>query len=563
MTIAAQQIAIEQIGLAGVLNRYHLFVPPNQREYSWREEHIKTLFEDLAKAINDDAPSYFLGAVVTVQREAGELEVVDGQQRLATTAILLSAIRDVLQKDEPGAAASIETEFLTVYDRSKRDTIPRLRLNLLDNDFFKARLTRAPDVPRASRPSNERVDAAFELARDRVTKILGGFGGRDHLDVLNKWVDFLSRRALVVLLRVSSENDAFKMFETLNDRGLKTSAADLIKNYLFSRAASRSTEVHQKWAFMRGALDTLEAEDITITFLRHAVIVLSGYVREQELFDRVQRLAKSEQSVVTLATKLDTMANTYAAIHNADHEKWNGYPDSARRAIATLNFLDVRPLRPLVLGVANKYSPTEAAKTFSTLVSWCVRLMIAGNTRSGSVEQPLAAAAYDVDVGKLSTAADLRKAFKTTIPSDDQFRSAFETANVAKASLARYYLRSLEMAAKGESAPWLIPNDDRQVINLEHVLPKSRMGGWGHFDEESAHVYGNRLGNLALLQAKANSDLRSDEFAAKRLVYGSSPYVLTKMIAEADEWTTETITQRQTVLAGWALKAWALKPKGA
>ena len=74
---------------------------------------------------------------------------------------------------------------------------------------------------------------------------------------------------MVVLLRVPSGANAYKMFETLNDRGLRTSQADLIKNYLFGRADDRIQEVQGRWSYKRGTLESLEEENITVVFLRH------------------------------------------------------------------------------------------------------------------------------------------------------------------------------------------------------------------------------------------------------------------------------------------------------
>jgi uncharacterized protein with ParB-like and HNH nuclease domain len=126
-------------------------VPPNQREYSWTVKEVRTLLQDFAKAISEGDGSYFLGTIVTIPRATGSLEVVDGQQRLATTAIILSAIRDYLRSRDPMIADSIDSEFLTVIDRASRARVPRLRLNLDDNDYFRARLTAAQQIPAASR----------------------------------------------------------------------------------------------------------------------------------------------------------------------------------------------------------------------------------------------------------------------------------------------------------------------------------------------------------------------------------------------------------------------------
>src|SRR5450432_3379664 len=118
------QIAFEELGLGSVLSRYTLHVPPNQREYAWEiDPHVTKLLTDFARAINDSGP-YFLGTVVTIPRGEGILEVVDGQQRLATTAILLAEIRNYLkQQHEDVVVSSIESEFLSGIDREKRTKV--------------------------------------------------------------------------------------------------------------------------------------------------------------------------------------------------------------------------------------------------------------------------------------------------------------------------------------------------------------------------------------------------------------------------------------------------------
>jgi hypothetical protein len=76
------------------------------------------------------------------------------------------------------------------------------------------------------------------------------------------------------------------------------------------------------------------------------------------------------------------------------------------------------------------------------------------------------------------------------------------------------------------------PNDDKQGINLEHVLPEQVENNWPEFDEDTARIYVRRIGNLALLLAKNNSDLRSSDFKTKRAAYKNGPYELTRMISK-------------------------------
>ena len=553
------QIAFQQVGVAGVLKQYRLVVPPNQREFSWTEKEVTTLLQDFAKAISDEESEYFLGTLVTIPRSPDLLEVVDGQQRLATTAILLAAIRNYLRDTEKLISESINNGFLTDIDRERRERVSKLQLNLDDNEFFRYRIAAYADSDvEPTRSSHRLINDAFKECSKHVKRVVSGFDRKDHGDVLNKWIRFVEHGAQVILLKVPSDANAYKMFETLNDRGLKTSQADLIKNYLFGQSGERLNEAQQKWARMRGSLESLEEDDITVTFLRHALITLRGFLREKQVYDAVQERARGPQTAVEFLTELETLAASYVAIFNPEHERWNRYPDSTRRAIQTLNLLNIRPLRPLMLAVSHQFEVKPAADALRMLISWGVRLMIASSTRSGSVEEPLANAAHAVKTGEIGDAVALKKRLSDTIPTDEQFRQAFEHARVSKALLARYYLRSLEMAARKKATPWFIPNDDKQAINLEHVLPERPQDNWPMFDDESVKLYAKRIGNLTLLLAKSNSDLKSASFAEKKKVYKKSPYELTRQISDLKAWTEETISERQVHLASLALRAWPL-----
>ena len=554
------QAVFEQAGLAGVLKDNRLTVPPNQRDYHWEEPHVTKLFKDVAKAISDDDQTYFLGTIVTIPKADGTLEIVDGQQRLATTALLLAAIRDFLSGREPVLVESINNEFLTGIDRRKRERVPHLRLNVDDNDLFAWLIARNPSDPQPAcqKESHHRLKAAYDLAMDHVKNVVSTLEEKDHGDVLNTWVSFLEHKAAVVLVRVPSGSNAYKMFETLNDRGLRTSQADLIKNHLFGRSGARFTEVQNRWSLMRGQLETLDESDITVTFLRQALIAMHGFVREAEVYDTVTEKVKSEQTAVTFASSLETAATAYVAIFNPEHDKWNGYPDPARRSIEVLNLFDVKPLRPLLLAVAVRLKGTEASQALQFMVSLSVRLLITASTRTGSVEETIACVAHELFSKRITTFSQIKHGLATVTPKDQEFRLDFASVRVSKAVLARYYLRSLEMAAKGESEPWFRPMDDRAIINLEHVLPKKPEHNWPQFKPEEVEIYANKLGNQALLRATDNCALASDPFQKKKPVFANSPYILTSQLATFADWTPEAITQRQETLAGLALKAWPL-----
>jgi hypothetical protein len=558
MTETETEIGFAQLGLGSVLKQNQLTVPTNQREYAWEHKEVRTLLQDFARELSGAERTYFLGTIVTIPRPNGYLEVVDGQQRLATTAILLSAIRDYLKQSEPELAASIDEEFLTFFNRNTRSRVPRLRLNVDDDDFFRRRLEGSEPPPEPTKPSHGLLNDAFKYASQQVLNIVADLDSKDHGNALNRWVDFIETRAAVILLRVPNATNAYRMFETLNDRGKRVSQSDLVKNYLFGFAGDRLSEVQQRWAYMRGALESMEDEDSTILFLRHALTIIRGFVREAEVYDAVQAHVVGEQPAVTFTGQLENLAYAFVAVHNPDHERWNRYSPSTRRALDVLNLFNIGPLQPLTLAVTQKFSETEAERAFAFCVGLAVRLMIASSTRTGTVEEGLALAGHKVFTGGVTTTGGLKTQLESITPTDGRFLIAFESATVSNRKLARYYLRSLEMTAKGDRQPWHIPNDDQTVINLEHVLPEKPGAAWPQFTTDEVKLYRNRLGNLTLLRAADNSKLQSDDFEAKRAVYAECPYEITKQIAGVTSWTVDEIFNRQKILAELALRTWQI-----
>ena len=552
------EIGFAQLGLGSVLKQYQLAVPTNQREYAWEEKEVRTLFQDFAREISGPDQQYFLGTIVTIPRKQGFLEVVDGQQRLATTAILLSAIRDYLEDDEPELARSIDNDFLSIFDRHTRSRVPRLSLNVDDNDYFRQMVEETSGNPSATRPSHRLLEVAFKEARKQVKNIVSDLDKKDHGNELVRWIDFLETRASVILLRVPNANNAYRMFETLNDRGKRVSQSDLVKNYLFGQSGSRLNEVQQKWSYMRGALESTEDEDITISFLRHSLTIMRGLVRGADVYEAVQEHARGQHPVVTFSSELEDLAYTFVAIQDNSHDRWNSYGESTRRALIVLDQFGINPMRPVLLAIAKKFDAKNSEKAFSFCVSLGVRLMIASSTRTGTVEEGLAACGHSIYSGNIQSFEEMKAALQKIVPSDAQFQAAFENARVSNRKLARYFMRSLEMVKNNENEPWHTPNEDGGIINLEHILPLRPGEYWPKFSEDEIKLYRNRIGNLTLLQASENSKLQSDDFFEKKAIYALSPYKITNQIANWSDWNADSIVDRQKDLAVLAVKAWPI-----
>jgi hypothetical protein len=411
--------------------------------------------------------------------------------------------------------------------------------------------------------SHHLIDAAAKLAKSRVSVLLGAAPPKEHGSIIGQWVLFLQQHAIVLLMQVPGEANAYRMFETLNDRGLKVSQSDLVKNYLYSQARDRLSEAHSKWSGMRAILESFEDDDITADFLRQMIVSLHGPTRKAEVYDAVEERVHGPQQAIQFLGVLLSGASDYAAILNPQHEKWNSpYPASIRSSIEALGIVRHRALRPLMLSIARSFVHGEADKAFRLILSVSVRLTIAGSAtgaaRSGGVEDVLGNAAKSVSDGTATTAAKVLALLDPVVPKDPQFEEAFAGASVTKAEIARYYLRSLERMHAGIQDPYFIV-DDATIVNLEHVLPLSPEGNWPQFSAEAVDAFRRRIGNLALLMNHENSTLRSASFQEKKEVYRRSNFPLTAQIADAPDWNESAIATRQRGLARGAVSTWPIR----
>ena len=388
----------DTLGIGTALKRNRLVVPLNQREYSWEDRHVEELFQDIAGAIDSRKQAYFLGTLVLTNGDDGTLEIADGQQRLATTSILLAAIRDYFYRRNDESMVGDLESFLYTFVRRTREIDPRLHLNVTDHDYFRRRVLARPDDPERleSSPaavSHSLIDGAAILAASHVEDILRPFGESTKDDHLNSWIEFIENSVQIIMLTVPDDMNAYVMFETLNDRGLRVSQSDLVKNYLFSEADNRISEAQERWALMNGTLEVMDDDEVTINYLRHLLISIHGHVREKDVLEKVRENVRGRAPAIEFLGTLSSAALDYVAIQTPTHPKWSGNTRTLRHHVSTLLLLKVTPLRPLMLAVVRSFPPDEVEIAFRRFVSWSVRWLIAGGARSGRTESGLADAA--------------------------------------------------------------------------------------------------------------------------------------------------------------------------
>ena len=461
-------------------------------------------------------------------------------------------------------AGHIADKYLCTTDLKTTETVPKLHLNVDDHEFFrKAVISDVGSADRHVKPtkqSHRRLAKAASMASEYIADLLKTHKETSHAERLIDLVDFIESGAQVIALRVPDHINAFVMFETLNDRGLKASQADLLKNHLLSLCGTRIAEGQQKWATMIGTVESLDQDDITVTYLHHMLINKYGPIREREVFDKIKSTVNSQLAAIEFLDELAGAAVHYAALFNPDHKKWNEYGTLTRKNITTVNRdLRVSQIRPLMFAVARKFSVAEAKLAFRSFVVWSVRFLIVGG-RGGLLDRNYSVAANQVANGTITTASALLNQLSEVLPADAVFAAAFADARVSHNYLARYLLRALEQQHQGALEPEFVPSDDENSINLEHVLPENPGVNWPGIDADTGAAYFRRVGNLVLLQASKNTLIGNNGYDKKQPVLKDSTFKLTAELAKQASWSPKHIADRQKELAALAVKTWPLQP---
>lgn len=561
--MSSGKFRFESAGIGELLHRGRLVVPANQRPYAWDAPHVTALLQDLWEAIENDEEDYFLGTVVLIQNGKETPSIADGQQRIVTTSILLARIRDRQQKlGRQNRADAIETGYLRDIDIDTEERVPRIRLNIEDHEFFVSHVLNRTDgspsdLPVKMRASNKRLLKASQIIASFLNDICKQ--SKDESELLNKWVKFIREGASVVIVTAEDEIGAFRMFETLNDRGLKAGAADILKNYLFSKADSRLVEAQMLWNNITGAIDALgdDENERLVTYLRHFWVLTHGPTKERELAKGIKFEITGETKALTFLSSASAAVETYVSLWSSKHPIWASHKSATRHSVDTIsNHLRVEQIRPLMFAVALRFDPEEAEKAFRLFVSWSVRFLIFGG-RGGMLDEQYSRRAEEVGTGRITKARELRDAMSRYVPTDAEFEAAFATARVSRANFARYYLRAIEKSTKDDPQPEYVANEEADQVSLDHVLPLTPGDDWDTSEDEAEAVQ-KMLGNMVLLRANQNREIGNKGFSARKATYGNSGYNITRMVSEYPSWGPDEIRDRQARLAKLAVATWPL-----
>jgi len=561
-------------GIGKLLTENRFFVPTHQRDYRWNEDRVKKLWDDLTEAIERKDKFYFIGLMVFMRELDEKLRVLDGQQRLATTIIIFSAIRAWFGTVEAVAgnrneATDIQRDFIGRSDYGESDVQPKLALNLNNNDRFQRYVVRGSPLSEVKKeratlsknaPNFDLLNAivyCHERVAEIATKAADENAAKEYLTTLIK---FLRDSVVVVRLTVPSQSNAFRVFETLNDRGLDLSAVDLIKNYLFGLAHDTSPnmlqQVEHRWSQLTHELTDVKEAD----FLK--VYWTSRYGRTQldDIFDAVRAEINTGSLAEELTVDLLEASEHFVALDSPDDAVWSPYSPKTRDRIRALALLDSKQVRPVIVAAIKRFSVVEFERLLWLLEVVTVRWQLIGGKRTGAIEINCANLAERIWKRAVTTAAEARKALDSIYTSDLDFAAAFKTKEGLPNNKATYILKRIEIEERQRvfksEAKELSPD---QYLTLEHILPKSPGDEWSKETNDDENLTADctlRLGNTCMLTEPRNRDAVRKGFDEKKKLYSESSLLITKKVAEYNNWGRDPIEHYQTWLASRAVDVW-------
>ncbi len=541
-------------------------IPRFQRDYSWTDDEWDDLWQDIQGTVTPGGEvAHYMGYLVLQTNNNKEFEVIDGQQRLTTLSLLTLAMLKALQDladdgvDPENNRRRIEqfrSSYIGYLDPVTLVPRSKLTLNRNNNSFYQDYVVPLQRLPqRGLRASERLLRKSFEWFYKKVKEKFGD--SRDGATVA-KFLDDLADRLFFTVILVTDELNAFKVFETLNARGVRLSPTDLLKNYLFSVVYRENSHPHdidaleRRWEAMVGRLGGESFPD----FLRAHWNSRRRFVRESELFKTIREDTKDKAAVFELLRDMEQDLDVYTALLNPEDELWQA---DQRQHVHELRMFSVRQPWPLLMAAHRSYTPPGFADILraSSVVSF--RFNVIGRLAANEQERLYNRIAQQITGSDLAESADVIRALAPVYIPDVQFRAAFTETVLAtiaarNRNVVRYILFQLEMRLSNRDY-----DPDSEIYSLEHIVPENPGENWPQVSEQELENTVYRLGNMTLLERAANREIGNKSFDDKRPAYAASQFEITKKIAEEnDRWDLSRIGARQAWMANQATAIWRI-----
>lgn len=590
--------------VARLLGAQQTFQAPRyQRNYAWGQHEISTFLRDMENCLQrrlsgGEGKHHFFGGLVTVDApipasSRSNLEVVDGQQRLATFAMLISKIRHALvtlansleagDKLKPvleQRAAIIASSYEVLQDEIQLENVEvaRVQLSAPDQPFFAALLSGG--TPAQERKSHRLLADAYkqigDYVRDLIDSAADASAKAERLHYLH---EVLKTDWTIIHMAATDKDDAYMLFQVLNDRGVSLTEGELLRSATLeameqAAGLGQITEVEQLWDevlaeephIVRNAIGWLYASQIGQwpsrgTSLDDYMLAFFPAVSREarldargvgELVDQVRRLAKEFRGI-----KLLTAGDWPISV--AGSNSWQ------RNRLRLLTF-HLRYTDCISLLIAATNLPCAAFTRLVILLErFAFRYHVVGDGPRDRAQTVLNRFAVEIrrnadafDMGAFR--AELHVLVERYIP-DATFEAAVEQLRYTRGQFGNKSLKYLLMTLE-DYHRWFDDNpqgdpvcrDETRILDIESGTIEHVYAQHADDQDPALDAMVDTLGNLTFLSGPENDRLGSRAFAHKRALFQESGSTMNRLIGERETWTVQAIEERTAHLVAMTMR---------
>lgn len=549
-------------------------IPPYQRRYSWQKKQIIQLFDDLQNL--SEGEKHFLGSIVclTESHTAGvnPLELVDGQQRMTTLILILDTIKDKYEELNDQREANRIEDLVTCNDIN-RNPISKIILGDLDNSDFQ----KIVEQNGTSEIRNKKLLEAYQNIKDQLDLMTH--------DELDSFKEKIINNTNIVRLDVSRAKDAFKLFETINNRGLSLSPTDIIKNFLLGHASliDKNTldQVKSEWTKIIINMDGQNLDDFfrqyisgrlgkKVSFTLLADTFKKFYIENvmnteilaeyKEFEDPADNISQNKITPIKFINELREASEIYSKILNRsfDDRKIN-------EKLFNLERIKSFPSYTFILNLLQREIPR---KDMLEILRMIEVFMLRRNICEYRTSE------LDDIFSKLATFGDDDIANKVKVylaermPSNAEFEEKIPLHDFYGQFLdrAKCMLEAIEYKLTGNTEEKRVSDSDD--VHLEHIMPqtittkksKEELGNWEKYLGDQAiekhKDYVTKIGNMTLLSGVKNIVASNNPFESKKEIYKESDIKLTQELIDYNSFGFDDVAARSKKLAEMSTEIW-------
>lgn len=546
------EIEAEKIRLKKVFSDFWFVVPEYQRSYVWGEDNINELLDDLWYAFehkgNDD---YFLGSLVLKntnnEKIENEFEVLDGQQRLTTLFLLQAVIRDIPKDDK--LKESFHKRIFQ--EKDEYNDIPeriRILYKIRDNveDFVKDFVLKKEGTL-ATGTLTEKLDikniSISNMAR-ALLLINKFFNDDGRIENIDEFAKFLSKKIVFIYVATSNQEDAFKLFTILNNRGIPLTNADILKSINIGIVNEKERPKYAKaWEDVEN--DFGESFDRFLSFIRTIIVKEKARVHllkefEENIYQK-EKLAKGIDTIefIRYYKNIYDLLINFEELNLEDENKYKNLITIMQIGLPSDDWV------PPLLYYYKKYGSDNLLNFLEKLEYKFCGDWILQETPTKRIEN-MNNILKSIEVSS-STEYLFENNSLFNVNNDELLRNL--SGDVYGKRFARYILLKYEYTITDNT----VHLSNYKYISVEHVLPQNpnESSEWMRvFNPDDRTEWTNKLANLVLISKKKNSKLSNLDFIEKKQRYLSSRIDIFKgskiFMDTNDKWDLDLLKKRQS-----------------